>query len=123
MPGFDRPNFARRSWKEPTTSEKDFAMGLFSRTPNGELEVEAMIVAVPGGLSETTGAGGGQRRWRGQKMRRRHSRTQKTERVGERQQGASAREGFTGTRQTSLDAMTMRQERLPGWAKVRLWLR
>lgn len=34
-------------------------MGLLSRTPNGELETEAMIAEVPSGLSEKNGAGGG----------------------------------------------------------------
>lgn len=35
---------------------------------------------------------------------------------GEEQQVASAREEFTGTKQASLDATTMRQKTLPGWA-------
>lgn len=34
-------------------------MGLLSRTPNGELEIEAMTAVVQSGMSETTGAGGG----------------------------------------------------------------
>lgn len=44
-------------------------------------------------------------------------------RVEKEQRGASAREGFTRTKQASLDATTMRQKRLPGWAKERVWLR
>lgn len=46
-------------------------------------------------------------------MRRRHSQTQQTDGLGEGSRSASAREGFTGTGQASLDATTMRQGEAP----------
>lgn len=93
-------------------------MGLLSRTPNGELETEAMIAVVQSGPSEKNGAGGGS----GDgdvEVRECVDVTAKHTRptwLGEEQQVASAREEFTGTKRASLDATTMRQRRLPGWA-------
>lgn len=58
-------------------------MGLLSRTPNGELEIEAMIAVIQAGLSETNGAGGGSGYGRGRRMRRRHSQTHQTDGLGE----------------------------------------
>ena len=87
-------------------------MGLLSRTPNGELETEAMIAVDQRGLKETMGQAAVAEMERSENASTSQPNTP-SRLVGEGQHGASFREEFTGTKQTPLDATTMRQKRLP----------